>query len=193
VLALPFSILRSSVDLAQAGFRPLKRIAIHQQGMGNNVKFQLQFADRLWRRLGHNGESFGDSGYQCTWEVTRGQPGQSGILVNYTGGDIALAMNQGTVEEKAQLFLGQIEPLLPGLAAQWNGKAALEYWPGNPWTQGSYSYWRTGQYTGFAGIEQEPEGNCHFAGEHTSIDSQGYLNGAVESGERAAEEVLRAL
>jgi monoamine oxidase len=33
-------------------------------------------------------------------------------------------------------------------------------------------------------------GNCHFAGEHTSIDFQGYLNGAVESGERAAGEIL---
>ena len=33
----------------------------------------------------------------------------------------------------------------------------------------------------------------HFCGEHTSIDSQGYLNGAVETGERAADEVLADL
>jgi monoamine oxidase len=49
-----------------------------------------------------------------------------------------------------------------------------------------------GQYTAFAGVEGEPEGNCHFCGEHTSIDSQGYLNGAVETGERAAAEVAAA-
>jgi monoamine oxidase len=36
-------------------------------------------------------------------------------------------------------------------------------------------------------------GHCHFAGEHTSIDFQGYLNGAVESGERASAEILAAL
>jgi monoamine oxidase len=41
-----------------------------------------------------------------------------------------------------------------------------------------------------AGVEGEPEGNCHFAGEHTSVDFQGYLNGAVESGQRAAQELL---
>jgi monoamine oxidase len=35
-------------------------------------------------------------------------------------------------------------------------------------------------------------GGCHFAGEHTSTDSQGYLNGAVESGERAAAEIVAA-
>ena len=46
------------------------------------------------------------------------------------------------------------------------------------------------QYTGFAGAEREQSGNCHFAGEHTSIDFQGYLNGAVETGYRAAGEIL---
>jgi monoamine oxidase len=50
-----------------------------------------------------------------------------------------------------------------------------------------------GQYTKFSGAEREASGNCHFAGEHTSIDFQGYLNGAVETGERAAGEILAAL
>ena len=59
--------------------------------------------------------------------------------------------------------------------------------------RGSYSYWKVGQYQAFAGIEGRPEGSCHFAGEHTSIDFQGYLNGAVETGQRAASEVLDAV
>ena len=51
-----------------------------------------------------------------------------------------------------------------------------------------------GQYQAFAGVEREIEGgSCHFAGEHTSIDFQGYLNGAVETGERAAGEITAAL
>jgi hypothetical protein len=50
-----------------------------------------------------------------------------------------------------------------------------------------------GQYTKFSGVEREQEGNVHFCGEHTSIDFQGYLNGAVETGERAADEVIAAL
>jgi len=49
-----------------------------------------------------------------------------------------------------------------------------------------------GQYTRFAGVEREPEGNVHLAGEHTSVDFQGYLNGAVETGQRAAQELLSA-
>jgi monoamine oxidase len=56
--------------------------------------------------------------------------------------------------------------------------------------QRAYSYWKVGQYTAFAGAEREQSGNCHFAGEHASIDFQGFLNGAVESGYRAAGEIL---
>jgi len=57
--------------------------------------------------------------------------------------------------------------------------------------RGSYSYCRVGQYTSFAGAEREQSFDCHFAGEHTSIDFQCYLNGAVETGERAAIEIRR--
>jgi monoamine oxidase len=39
-------------------------------------------------------------------------------------------------------------------------------------------------------MESRRQGNCHFAGEHTSQDFQGYLNGAVETGARAAAEVI---
>ena len=46
-----------------------------------------------------------------------------------------------------------------------------------------------GQYTGFSGIEPVREGNIHFAGEHTSLENQGFIEGAVESGERVAAEI----
>jgi monoamine oxidase len=82
---------------------------------------------------------------------------------------------------------------LPGITQQWNGLATIDFWPGNPYSLGSYSYWQPGQYTKFAGIEGEQEGNVHFCGEHTSIDAQGYLEGAVETGERAAAEVANDL
>ena len=87
----------------------------------------------------------------------------------------------------------QIEPVLPGISSKWNGRATVDYWPAYPWTKGSYSYWKVGQYTKFSGAEREIEGACHFCGEHTSIDFQGYLNGAVETGQRAASEIVAAL
>jgi monoamine oxidase len=193
VLALPFSILRSSVDLSKAGFEALKLVAIKEQGMGTNSKLHVQFSSRFWRPQGSNGETFSDTGYQNTWEVTRAQPGKSGILVNYTGGTIGASFGSGTPASKATRFLGQIEPVLPGAKNAWNGRATIDFWPGYQWTKGSYSYWKVGQYQRFAGIEARRQGNCLFAGEHTSIDFQGYLNGAVETGQRAAAEILADL
>jgi len=188
VLAIPFSILRT-LDFSKANFRPLKQIAIREQGMGANAKLQLQFRNRHWNALGNNGDTYTDTGYQITWDVTRGQAGKSGILVNYTGGDVARAASKTS----PKTVLSRIEPVLPGLSAQWNGKSHLEDWTANPLTRGSYSFYKPGQYQTFVGIEGEVEGNCHFCGEHTSLDFQGYLNGAVETGERSAAEVSAAL
>jgi monoamine oxidase len=193
LLALPFSILRSSVDYSKAGFEPRKITAIQKQGMGTNSKLHVQFTERYWNSLGCNGETFSDRGYQNTWEVSRAQPGTSGLLVDYTGGKIGASFGSGTPAERAQQFLAQIDAVLPGLSKRWNGRATLDYWTGYQWTKGSYSYWKVGQYTAFAGMEYARQGNCHFAGEHTSIDFQGYLNGAVETGQRAAADILADL
>jgi monoamine oxidase len=192
VLALPFSMLRT-VDYSKAGFSEVKKTAIQELGMGTNSKLHLQFKERFWTPLGNQGETYADTGYQNTWEVTRAQPGAAGILVDYTGGNVGASFGSGTPTERAKQFLSQLEPVLPGATANWNGRATVDYWQGNPWTRGSYSYWKVGQYTKFAGAEAQQEGACHFAGEHTSIEFQGYLNGGVESGERAAAEVLAAL
>ena len=193
VLALPLSLLRS-VDCRRAGFNAVKSLAIKSLSMGTNSKLHVQLNRRSWYDQLCNGETYADTGYQNTWEVTRAQAGASGILVNYTGGTIGASFGpkNGTPSARAKRFFSQVDPVLPGLGQQWNGKAYIDYWTGNPWSLGSYSFWKVGEYTSFVGAEREPSGACHFAGEHTSIDFQGYLNGAVESGYRAANEILAA-
>jgi monoamine oxidase len=192
LLALPFSILRT-INFSRAGFNDVKTIAINELGMGTNAKVHLQFGTRFWRDQGCTGETYADTGYQNTWEVSRAQPGTSGILVWYTGGNPGVAVGSGTPQSQAKTFLSEIEPVLPGATAQWNGRVTRDYWTGYAWTKGSYSYWKPGQYTRFSGAEKERSGNCHFAGEHTSQDFQGYLQGGVETGERAASEILAVL
>jgi monoamine oxidase len=167
--------------------------AIDELAMGSNSKLNVQFSRRHWVSLGCAGDTYSDTGYQATWETTRAQPGTAGILVGYTGGALADAIGTGTPASQAAKFLGQIEPVLPGISAHYNGRATVDCWRQDAYTRGSYSYWKVGQYTKFAGIEGAQEGNAHFCGEHTSIDAQGYLEGAVETGERAAEEVTHDL
>jgi monoamine oxidase len=162
----------------------------------NSYTQRGQQLDQMSVRGWINSATFAGTGYQNTWEVSRAQPGASGILVDYTGGTVGASFGSGTPASRAKQFLSQLEPVLPGITGQYNGKATVDYWTGYQWTRGSYSYWKVGQYTKFAGVEREPEGaaqNCHFAGEHTSIESQGYLNGGVETGERAASEIIDAL
>ncbi len=65
-------------------------------------------------------------------------------------------------------------------------------WKHNPWSLGSYSFQPIGYATTLSGVEGEREGNCFFAGEHTAEQS-GYLNAGVETGQRAAREVLASL
>src|SRR3954462_5231604 len=191
VIAIPFSILRG-VDRKKAQFEPRKMRAINELGMGTNSKMHVGFNNRFWRALGSNGETYADTGYQNTWEVSRGQGGTAGLLVDYTGGNIGASFGSGTPTSRAKQFLGQIEPLLPGATANWNGNATIDYWQGYQWTKGSYSYWKVGQYTAFVGMEGAEQNGCHFAGEHTSIDFQGYLQGGVETGARAAAEIIAA-
>ncbi|MGD8189463.1 FAD-dependent oxidoreductase [Brevibacillus ginsengisoli] len=189
VLALPFSILRSSVDFNRAGFSKLKVKAIREMGFGACSKLNVQFKDRYWRKQGQTGAVL-EVDFQTSWEVTRSQNGKPGILVNYTGGEYAKTFGESTTEQLTQRFLGQLEPNMPGAKEKWNGIATVDNWYGYKWTKGSFSYYGVGQYTSFYGVQAEQEGNCFFVGEHTALKYYGFLNGAVESAERAVQQIL---
>jgi hypothetical protein len=74
--------------------------------------------------------------------------------------------------------LRKFEKLFPGVTSAWNGKAYYNWRPGDEHIRGGYSFYRIGQYSGFSGIEPLPVGNLPFAGEHTSLNFQGYMEGA---------------
>lgn len=193
VLALPFSILQSSVDYSGAGFDARKVDCIRSFRMGMHAKLQMQFERRIWREQGYTGLSDSDSGYQISWEVTRAQPGTAGILTCFTGDAVARAMTDKPLNQKAGDMLDGLNLSFPGVKALWNGRVVLNYWPGYQWTRGAYTSHPVGSYTtqyGYAGVRQ---GNCHFAGEHASVQHSGFLNGAVETGQRCAKEVISAL
>ncbi len=205
ILALPFAVLRN-LDHSRAGFDELKELAIRELGAGHNGKLHLQFTTRYWNQPGQwgigNGSTYSDTGYQCSWESTRGQPGQSGILVDYTGGSVADSMylkhpygdsGDPRVIADARLFLAQIEPVFPGISAHWNGRAASSMSHLSRFYNSAYCYWRVGQCQTIAGYERVRQGNVLFAGEHTSLDFQGWMEGAASEGVRAAREILNML
>jgi monoamine oxidase len=192
VLALPFSILREldvKLDLPEP-----KKLAIAELGYGTNAKLMCGFSSRPWRDPGgSNGETFTDLAYQATWETSRLQPGTSGIITNFTGGERGIAVGAGTPEERMADFLGQFDQVFPGVKATSNGKVVRFHWPTYPLTKGSYSGYKVGQYTKFAGSEGERVKNVHFCGEHTSLDAQGYMEGGALTGAAVADEILEDL
>jgi monoamine oxidase len=192
VLALPFSILRRldvRLDLPAA-----KRSAIAELGYGTNAKLMAGFSSRPWRALHRsNGVTFSDLPYQSTWETSRLQPGESGILTNFTGGKRGIALGQGSPGERLAELLIQLDRVFPGAAAASNGKVARMCWPTSPHVLGSYSTYRVGQYTKFAGAERTRFKNVHFCGEHTSLKAQGYMEGAAATGAMAAAEIAADL
>jgi monoamine oxidase len=192
VLALPFTMLRR-VDLSRARLTARKLDAIRHLPMGTNAKLHVQFRDRYWYGLGADGNTYADTGYESSWEVTTAESGRPGVLVQYTGGRLGrypgMPAHGPADPALVRRFLRQLEPVLPGGGSRWNGRGWLDHWTAHPWTHGSYSYWGPGHYTRFAGYEGVPEGAIHFAGEHTSLNFQGYMEGAVRSGRRAAREI----
>ncbi|MDC0741807.1 flavin monoamine oxidase family protein [Polyangium mundeleinium] len=187
VLALPFTKLREvtlDVELPE-----VKKRAIDELGYGTNAKLMVGFSSRPWRDAGSNGETFSDLPYQSSWETSRLQPGASGILTNFVGGDRGVQIGMGTPEERAAEFLNEIDQVFPGTKAAHNDKVARFHWPTQPFTLGSYSAYKVGQYTTITGAESLRVRNIHFAGEHTSLDAQGYMEGGALSGAIVADEI----
>jgi len=203
VLALPFAILRD-LDYSRAGFDALKDFTIQNLGMGRSGKLQLQFRSRLWNGTGawpgiSNGNTYSDLGYQNTWDVTRGQAGATGIQVQYSGGPVTLALSASGpylladgrgVAQDVNRFLTQLDVVFPGIAQQYNGKAASSVPHLDPFLKLSYSHYKLGQYQQIAGYEAVRQANCFFAGEHTSVDFQGFMEGGAISGVQAAKDVI---
>lgn len=196
IVTIPFTLLRG-VDLTQAGLPPRKARSIAELGMGRNTKLQLQFDERFWLDPASlprgNGEYRLRGSFQTTWEVTRAQPGRAGVLNFFSGGSAAVAAGLPPMDAQAEASLAELTRYVPAAKALWNRRVIRNAWDRNPWSLGSYALVKPGQYAAFYGVEGERAGHLYFAGEHTSLASQGYLDGAVESGQRAAGEVLASL
>ena len=191
LLTVPFSVLRSvKLDLELPA---VKRKAINQLGYGTNSKVLIGVNRRLWREQGYSGGIYTDQLFQLGWDSSRLQPGEAGGFTFYSGGALGIQAGSGDVSQQVDRLLPGLELAFPGVSKELNGEQSRFYWPGYAFTLGSYAAYRPGQWTGIAGAEILPVGGVYFAGEHCSYDFQGYMNGAAETGRRAAQSILERL
>jgi monoamine oxidase len=194
ICTLPFTMLRQVDGIKALALGQRKQEAIAQLGYGNNAKVMYGFTERWWRHPAvklpapSNGSIFTDLPLQCTWESSRGQAGESGILTNFLGG----AGAKPFTTERFDKFREELNRVFPGITGKFDGQRALMNWPEYKFTRGSYTCPLMGQYTTLLKVAGEPalDGRLIFAGEHTSGELSGFMNGAVQSGNRAAKEIL---
>src|SRR5262249_26702686 len=146
----------------------------------------LQFKTRVWEQAGLSGYGLSDLPIENTYSPTLTQLGKNGILTAYTGGQRALDLAAMSESDRQRFVLAQMGNLFDGLNQPIGG--ASQIWQEEEFARGALTYFEPGQMSTLLPIAQHPEGRIHFAGEHTSA-WHGWMNGALESGNRAANEV----
>lgn len=198
VFAIPFPKLRQ-VDLSAVDLPTAQRRAIDEEPLGSNSKLQVQFSSRVWNAQGWTANYYSDDIAQGGWETTVNQLGPSGILIALPGGESAsswgqrygLSTHQGEApEHMVAEFLDCFDSYWPGTRDAYSQKAYYSWGSADPNILGSYSYLKPGQYTAFNGLQGNRVGTLHFAGEHTSMNFQGFVEGALRSGYRCALEIV---
>jgi monoamine oxidase len=165
----------------------LQREAIHTLKYGSVTKTSLQFKEVTWRKRGEP-RAFGTTlPIGAMWDANEEQHGSHGILTLMAGG-------RASAETRAMLESGgparvieQVDWLdLPKAhLVAWDSVS----WENEAWSRGGYAYFHHQYNPAIREWLARPFGRVFFAGEHTSLKWQGYMNGAVETGLRAAAEV----
>jgi monoamine oxidase len=166
-------------ELQSQAFRTLR--------YGRVTKAVLQFDRRFWRKQGR-ARAFGTDGPTgAVWDANEEQPGRAGILTLMAGGQASEDSRKLVAQEGVDALVESLRWLEVGSARLLHGR--LMTWEEDPWVRGGYAFFDPGFDPSLREWLARPHGRVLFAGEHTSVSWQGYMNGAVESGLRAAAEV----
>ena len=153
---------------------------------GCATRLLLQFERRFWRRRGRPNAFGSDLPVGAVWEGNEEQKGPPGILSFLAGGRASAELQDILVREGERGVIARIGWL--GTPARLIAAQSV-VWDDDPWARGGYAYFDPGFDPLWRAWLARPAGRIVFAGEHTSVKSQGYMNGAVESGARAAAEI----
>jgi monoamine oxidase len=186
ICAIPFSVLRS-VEVSPA-FSQDKQRAIRELTYNSVTRVYLQTQTRPWIKEGLSGYAATDLPIGTVWDCAEGQPGARGIMECYTSGDRARSLAALPEPQRVALAYENLEKLFPGANAQ---KAVSVAWDADPLARGAFAWFKRDQMSTLLPHIARREGRVFFAGEHTS-PWFGWMQGALQSGNRAAREVNEA-
>lgn len=173
---------------------PAERDALTQRlSQGQLTKVAAAYKRPFWREAGLNGSALSTDGLvNVTFDDTP-FGGDPGVIFGFVGGDSARAFSKLGRKQRRSTVLGEL--------AGFFGPEALDAeefffteWPEQRWSRGGpVGIYPPGVLTNYGPALREPIGRIHWAGTETSTYWNGYMDGAIRSGERAAVEVADRL
>ena len=203
IVTLPIGVLRHPAPRNDVTFEPQlpssTRAAIGRIEMGNVVKVVLSFKTPFWERI-HDAR-YRDAGFfhvegepiATYWTQL---PVRSELIVAWAGGPRATALRGCNESERVELALRGLSALFGDeeLVRREFDTALTHDWIADPYSRGAYSYVAVGGIDARESLAQPIDGTLFFAGEATAAAGEGgTVNGAIASGERAAERAWAAL
>jgi len=207
VCTIPFTILRN-IKLNLKNMSVEKRQCIDELGYGMNTKLVLGYDGTPWsdarnKAMGYLFHKDIVNGWDSSYNKTSGN--DKGAYVCYFGGTFSKDLDKQSSKNKmappthvwkTELPQNTVDGLVSALdkvfvssKERFLNKHVFVNWIDFPFTKGSYSCYKVGQWSTIAGLEIQPVGNFFFAGEHCSELFQGYMNGGAETGRRVAEMI----
>ncbi|MBV9276213.1 MAG: FAD-dependent oxidoreductase [Verrucomicrobia bacterium] len=189
IITLPLAQLQKEAVRFEPALPPNKTEAIRRLGAGHITKLVLRFGERFWPS---DMERFATE--KCTgfwWRPGWGRPDEEPILTAYAGAELADRLSRSGRHDAVQIALDDLTSLFGKQAKDQFQNAILANWQMEPHIGMGYSFCPAGA-TGFRALLSCPVDNVlFFAGEATSVTRAATVHGAIESGLRAAHEVVK--
>jgi monoamine oxidase len=182
--------LAAEIEYAPA-LPPEQRDALHRLRYGRATKTLLEFDHHSWRRPGRPRACATDLEIGAVWDSSEDQSGRRGILTLLAGGSASDATKALLAAEGSGRLAQQLGFFGIGRARLIASRSIA--WEDDRWARGGYAFFDSSFPPSARRLLALPWKRVFFAGEHTSKTWQGYMNGAVESGLRAVEELFAQL
>jgi monoamine oxidase len=191
IVAIP-PLLAGRIRFA-SGLSPRREQLMARMPMGSCIKYVATYDRAFWREAGFSGEAFSDTGPTTTTFDDSSHDGSQPALVTFSDGSVARVWGDRPPEERRQAVLAELARFFGPQAAHPTGFIDKN-WSEDPYSGGCYAgVMGPGVMTDFGPALRQPCGRIHWAGTETAVEWTGYIDGAIESGQRAAGEVAARL
>ncbi len=186
VSSIPYPVMRDMKYWPRLPERMESAVDEIDYGISIQVHFLLKH--NFWEKDGLPSSMWTDNPFERFAVLGRGENGAPSSAIAFINGNEAYKYNLMSDKQVADHAIRELVKARPAIEGALE-PVMVQSCHRNVHGAGDWVFWRPGQVTAYAAHMREPHGNIHFCGEHTALMERG-MEGAFESGERAALDVL---